>query len=356
MAVISSPSLPASAAAAPVRTSAATRRVSGVSGMRPSSASASSPSPSSGLPASSSARATMASWWSGCWSRTWRSEASSPAASRAAIFSSSSLGSRLSTNSRTAASGWAPTNPSTTLPSATAYTAGMPCTWNAWETCGFSSTFTLTSTTLPSVSSTTFSRIGPERAARAAPRCPQVDDDGGGGRPVEDVGLERGVGDVDAHRVRLPADPGPPHRPRDPGTLAPTAAVDAVTRGTRPPAWSLYGEPPMTTAPTPATEAPKGVDVARVTAWFQAHAPEVDAAAVLRADRGRALEPHLPGDRRRRPRLGAAPPAARPGAGHRPRHGPRAPHHLGAGADRRARGAGRRAVRRTRRSTAPRST
>jgi aminoglycoside phosphotransferase (APT) family kinase protein len=31
----------------------------------------------------------------------------------------------------------------------------------------------------------------------------------------------------------------------------------------------------MTTAPTPATEAPKGVDVARVTAWFQAHAPEV---------------------------------------------------------------------------------
>jgi aminoglycoside phosphotransferase (APT) family kinase protein len=38
---------------------------------------------------------------------------------------------------------------------------------------------------------------------------------------------------------------------------------------------SLYGEPPMTTAPTPATEAPKGVDVARVTAWFEVHAPEV---------------------------------------------------------------------------------
>jgi aminoglycoside phosphotransferase (APT) family kinase protein len=32
----------------------------------------------------------------------------------------------------------------------------------------------------------------------------------------------------------------------------------------------------MTTAPTPATEAPKGVDVARVTAWFRAHAPEVE--------------------------------------------------------------------------------
>jgi aminoglycoside phosphotransferase (APT) family kinase protein len=32
----------------------------------------------------------------------------------------------------------------------------------------------------------------------------------------------------------------------------------------------------MTTAPTPATEAPKGVDVARVTAWFQAHAPGVE--------------------------------------------------------------------------------
>jgi aminoglycoside phosphotransferase (APT) family kinase protein len=31
----------------------------------------------------------------------------------------------------------------------------------------------------------------------------------------------------------------------------------------------------MTTAPTPATQAPKGVDVARVTAWFEAHAPDV---------------------------------------------------------------------------------
>ncbi len=31
----------------------------------------------------------------------------------------------------------------------------------------------------------------------------------------------------------------------------------------------------MTSAPTPATDAPKGVDVARVTAWFQDHAPEV---------------------------------------------------------------------------------
>ncbi len=38
-----------------------------------------------------------------------------------------------------------------------------------------------------------------ERAARAAPRRPQVDDDGDGGGLVDDVRLERRVGDVDGH-------------------------------------------------------------------------------------------------------------------------------------------------------------
>ena len=43
---------------------------------------------------------------------------------------------------------------------------------------------------------------------------------------------------------------------------------------------------------------------------------------------GGPLEPHLRGHRRRGQPLRAAPPAARPRAGHRPRHGPRAQDHL----------------------------
>ena len=52
---------------------------------------------------------------------------------RRSTASSASVGSRPSTNSRTSASGWAPTKPSTTLPSLSAYTAGIDCTWNAWR-------------------------------------------------------------------------------------------------------------------------------------------------------------------------------------------------------------------------------
>ena len=69
-------------------------------------------------------------------------------------------------------------NWSTTWPSLMAKTAGMDCTLKAWATRGLSSTLTLASSTAPSVSSTTFSSIGPERPARPAPRGPQVDDDG----------------------------------------------------------------------------------------------------------------------------------------------------------------------------------
>src|SRR5205085_851512 len=55
----------------------------------------------------------------------------------------------------------APTKPSTTLRSFLAYTAGMPCTWKACDTPGFSSTLTFTSSTWPPVASMTFSMIGP---------------------------------------------------------------------------------------------------------------------------------------------------------------------------------------------------
>ena len=51
--------------------------------------------------------------------------------------------------------------PSTTWPSFIAKTAGIDCTRNAWLIAGFSSMLTLASTTLPSVASVTFSRIGP---------------------------------------------------------------------------------------------------------------------------------------------------------------------------------------------------
>ena len=58
------------------------------------------------------------------------------------------------------------------------------------------------------------------------------------------------------------------------------------------------------------------------------HARRGRAAAELRADRRRALEPHLRGHRRGRAPLGAAPPAARLAARLGSRHGPRAPDHL----------------------------
>ena len=37
----------------------------------------------------------------------------------------------------------------------------------------------------------------------------------------------------------------------------------------------LYGEPAMTNAPTTDTGSPKGIDAARVTDWFLAHAGDV---------------------------------------------------------------------------------
>src|SRR5579875_1345911 len=139
------------------RARAATRRVSGDSGMRPSRLRASSLSP---LSTSSWARATTAPAWSGSISRARRRLASSPAAtSRSA--SDGGAGARRATNSLTDCSGKAPMKLSTTCWPRTAKTAGMDCTRKAVATPGFSSTFTLASSTAPPVSSTTFSRMGP---------------------------------------------------------------------------------------------------------------------------------------------------------------------------------------------------
>ena len=121
------------------------------------------PGPPRSRPARPAARPapTTASSLPGSSSSAWRRLSSSPAATSAASASSSADGKRRSTNSRTVGSGWAPRNPSTGWPSFTATTSGMLCTPKAWAICGFSSTLTLTSTTLPSVSSITFSMIGP---------------------------------------------------------------------------------------------------------------------------------------------------------------------------------------------------
>ena len=78
-----------------------------------------------------------------------------------------------------------------------------------------------------------------------------------------------------------------------------------------------------------AEQATDGIDAPRVEALVRGeHVDGRRAAARLRADLRRALEPHLRGHRRRRRPLGAAPPAARQAARLRPRHGPRAPDHL----------------------------
>ena len=93
------------------------------------------------------------------------------------------------------------------------------------EICGFSSTLTLTSTTLPSVSSTTFSRIGP--SVRHGPHhgAHRSTTTGTVLGALEDLGLEGGIGDVDSshgaqryRRPRRPAD-GRPGRRRRRGTV-----------------------------------------------------------------------------------------------------------------------------------------
>ena len=77
----------------------------------------------------------------------------------------------------------------------------------------------------------------------------------------------------------------------------------------------------------------EGIDADRVDGVVLVARRGQRAPAVVRAHRRGALEPHLPGDRRRRPSLRPAPPAAQPRPAHRPRHGPRVPGHHRARAD-----------------------
>ena len=173
---------------------------------------------------SMAARAQMAPSWSGWSSRAWRSGSSVPVASPSATSRSASegAGASLATNSATAASGRAPMNPSTTLPSFRAKTAGIDCTLKLAEMAGFSSTLTLARATAPSVASTTCSMIGPEGAARTAPGRPQVHHHGDLLGAAEHLLFERGIGDVD-------------HRHDDTGTgIGPAGAADPAWPGPGP--------------------------------------------------------------------------------------------------------------------------
>ena len=216
-----------------------------------------------------------------------------------------------------------------------AYTAGMPCTWNACETCGFSSTLTLASSTLPVGVGDDLLEDRAERAARAAPRGPQVDHDGHLVGALEDVGLERGIGDVD-HAVTLPVTQGRP---------------DLIRRHRRADTWPHRQRGrPMSTGDV------EGIDVAKVTAWFEANVDGVEPPLTFDLIAGGRSNLTFRVTDAAGARLGAAPPAARPRARHRPRHGPGAPHHLRARPDRRPGPARPRALRRRRRSTARPST
>ena len=158
--------------------------------------------------------------------------------------------------------------PSTTLPPASAYTAGMPCTRKAWETCGFSSTLTLASTTLPPVSSTTFSMMGP--SVRHGPHHGAHRSTTTGSRlgAVEDLGLERRIGDVDGHAGQGTGLAARSDRRRH-GDRRPATVTAVATGPSRHPfklfaGWgSLYGERPMSTAAQTdaASRAPEGIDV-----------------------------------------------------------------------------------------------
>ena len=89
--------------------------------------------------------------------------------------------------------------PSTTWPSFIAKTAGIDCTWKAWLMAGFSSMLTLASTTLPSVASVTFSRIGPSVWHGPHHGAQRSITTGVGLRSLDHIGIERCVGDIDRH-------------------------------------------------------------------------------------------------------------------------------------------------------------
>ena len=144
---------------------------------------------------------------------------------------------------------------STGRPSLKAITRGMPCwpttCWNAWVMPGFSSPLTLTRATWPSVASMTLLDDRAERAARSAPRRPQVDHDRHVHRSLEDVGLEGGIRRIEVgHAATLPSARG-----------ARPGRAQAGGRGT----------PLVPSRAVIAEEDVAGIDAGNVTAWLVEH-------------------------------------------------------------------------------------
>ena len=221
-------------------------------------------------------------------------------------------------------------NPSTTWPSLSAYTAGIDCTRKAWLIARVLVDVDLRQHDLAVGGVDHLLDDRPERAARPAPLCPQVDDDGHLLRPLHHLGVERGVGDIDiGHGFeatgRLLDGPGRRLR-RD----------DAPDRRR----YRAMGDGRAARRPRHRRGA--------VTAWLRRARRGCGRPVRVRRDRRWSLQPHVPRDRRRRAPIRPAPAAARPRAGQRPRHGSRAPHHLGAARHGGARRAGPRLLRRRR--------
>ena len=147
----------------------------------------------------------MASWWSGCCSSTWRSDASSPASSSAASSLVGLAGQQPLDELAHRGLGLGADEPVDDLALVDRVDGGDALHPERLRHLRVVVDVDLGQHDLPAGLVDDLLEDGTERAARAAPRRPQVDDDGGGGRPVEHVGLERGVGDVDGHRARLPA-------------------------------------------------------------------------------------------------------------------------------------------------------
>ena len=101
-----------------------------------------------------------------------------------------------SRNDATATGERAPTNSETTRPSLNAFTAGMPWTRNVAERPGFASTSTFASVDRAVTRGDLLFEHRRERAARAAPGRPEVDDDGSLARALDHVGLEGRLRDV----------------------------------------------------------------------------------------------------------------------------------------------------------------
>src|SRR5215207_11041537 len=151
----------------------------------------------------------------------------------------------------------------------------MPCTRNAAETWGFSSTFTFVSTTLPLVSSTTRSRVGPS--------CLHGPHHGAQRSTTTGVAWDRSRTSV--WNVASVTSMVIPNRLPTPGT-GPTCChygehlmrerPQGSERGPSGPDEGHAREACSNVSAIDIGEAPEGIDIDRVTEWFQANAAAVD--------------------------------------------------------------------------------